>query len=136
MTGNSADTELIEKALGGERGAYEALVKRHQSYAFTLALRFTRNREDAEEIAQDSFLKAFRNLAAFQRQSKFSTWLYTIVYTTAMTHLRKRRNEFVSLEEAGSPPDAAEHSSGGAGILLERKIGRQFIEKAIERLLP
>ena|SRR5690606_33225623 len=90
MTGATEDIELINRALGGDRRAYEALVKRHQHYVFTLAMRFTRNREDAEEIAQDSFLKAFRNLASFQGQSRFTTWLYTIVYTTAMTHLRKK----------------------------------------------
>lgn len=137
MTGDSTtDIELIDKALAGERRAYEALVKRHQSYVFTLAARFTRTREDAEEIAQDSFLKAFRNLAGFQRQSKFSTWLYTIVYTTAMTHLRKRRHEFVSLDDDEHPVNTGNYHSDGAGLLLERKTGRQYIEKAIKKLLP
>ncbi len=64
---------------------------------FTLALRFSKNREDAEEIAQDCFVKAYRSLASFQQQSKFSTWLYSIVYTTAMTSLRKKRVETSSI---------------------------------------
>jgi RNA polymerase sigma factor (sigma-70 family) len=54
-------------------------------------MRFAKSREDAEEIAQDCFVKAYRSLRVFQQQSKFSTWLYSIVYTTAMTFLRKRR---------------------------------------------
>lgn len=136
MTGSSSDIALIEKALSGERGAYEALVKRHQSYVFTLAMRFTRSREDAEEVAQDSFLKAFRNLRSFQGQSRFTTWLYTIVYTTAMTHLRKRRHDFVSLDDDQHPVNTGNYQTDGAGLLLEKKIERQYIEKAIERLLP
>lgn len=138
MTGATEDIELINRALGGDRRAYEALVKRHQHYVFTLAMRFTRNREDAEEIAQDSFLKAFRNLASFQGQSRFTTWLYTIVYTTAMTHLRKKRMEFISLDDEERPVDITAHQTGAEGTasLLERKIGKHYIGKAIERLLP
>ena len=138
MTGATEDIELINRALGGDRRAYEALVKRHQQYVFTLAMRFTRNREDAEEIAQDSFLKAFRNLASFQGQSRFTTWLYTIVYTTAMTHLRKKRMEFISLDDEERPVDISAHQTGAEGTasLLERKIGKHYIGKAIERLLP
>lgn len=138
MTGATADIELIKEALGGNRRAYEALVKRHQQYVFTLALRFTRNREDAEEIAQDSFLKAFRNLGSFQGESRFTTWLYTIVYTTAMTHLRKKRIEFESLDDAERPVNISAHQADGEGTatLIERKIGKHYIGKAIERLLP
>src|SRR5690606_7511451 len=138
MTGATEDIELINRALGGDRRAYEALVKRHQQYVFTLAMRFTRNREDAEEIAQDSFLKAFRNLGSFQGQSRFTTWLYTIVYTTAMTHLRKKRMEFISLDDEERPVDISAHQTGAEGTasLLERKIGKHYIGKAIERLLP
>ncbi|QEC51813.1 RNA polymerase sigma-70 factor (ECF subfamily) [Anseongella ginsenosidimutans] len=136
MTGSNTDIELIEKALSGERRAYEALVKRHQQYVFTLAMRFTRSREDAEEIAQDSFLKAFRNLSGFQGQSKFTTWLYTIVYTTAMTHLRKKRHSFLSLDDEERPVNTAGFQSGDTASLIEKKIERQYIEKAIERLLP
>lgn len=138
MTGATADIELIKEALGGNRRAYEALVKRHQQYVFTLALRFTRNREDAEEIAQDSFLKAFRNLGSFQGDSRFTTWLYTIVYTTAMTHLRKKRIEFESLDDAERPVNTNAHQADGEGTasLIERKIGKHYIGKAIERLLP
>lgn len=136
MTGSKSDIELIEKALNGERGAYEALVKRHQSYVFTLAARFARNREDAEEIAQDSFLKAFRNLSGFKGQSKFTTWLYTIVYTTSMSHLRKKRHDFLSLDDEEHPVYATETATEGAALSLERKTERHFIEKAIARLLP
>lgn len=136
MTGTTTDIELIEKALGGERGAYEMLVRRHEQFVFTLALRFARNREDAEEIAQDSFLKAFRNLDGFQRTSRFTTWLYTIVYTTAMSHLRKKRHDFLSLDDQEQSLQLQTRGGEEAGSLLEKKIGKYYIGKAIERLLP
>lgn len=136
MTGNCTDTELIAKALDGERNAFETLVRRYQAYVFTLAMRFVRNREDAEEVAQDSFLKAFRNLAGFRERSRFSTWLYTIVYTTAMTHLRKRRPELLSLDTDHRESGPVVHPAEGAERLLDRKIGREYIRKATDRLLP
>ena len=90
MQSKLSDIELIEQTLAGDQSAYTDLVKRHQRFVFTLALRFAKTREDAEEIAQDCFIKAYRSLSSFKRQSKFTTWLYSIVYTTAMTFLRKK----------------------------------------------
>src|SRR3982750_4379866 len=99
MQSKLSDIELIQQTLGGNQSAYADLVKRHQRYVFTLSLRFSKSREDAEEIAQDCFVKAYRSLASFQQQSKFSTWLYSIVYTTAMTTLRKKRIETSSIDD-------------------------------------
>ena len=99
MQSKLSDIELIEQTLAGNQAAYTDLIKRHQRFVFTLALRFSKNREDAEEIAQDCFVKAYRSLSNFQRQSKFSTWLYSIVYTTAMTALRKKRVDTDSIDD-------------------------------------
>ena len=99
MQSKLSDIELIDQALAGNQSAYADLVKRHQRFVFTLALRFAKNREDAEEITQDCFVKAYRSLALFQRQSKFSTWLYSIVYTTAMSTLRKKRVATSSIDD-------------------------------------
>src|SRR3954466_8694245 len=99
MQSKLSDIELIEQTLGGSQAAYADLVKRHQRYVFTLALRFSKSREDAEEKAQDCFVQAYRALESFQQQSKFSTWLYSIVYTTAMTTLRKKRIETSSIDD-------------------------------------
>src|SRR6188768_2609141 len=98
MRATSSDSELIDKVLGGDTAAFSDLVTRHQRYVFTLALRFTKSREDAEEIAQDCFVKAYRSLASFQRASKFTTWLYGIVYHTSMTFLRKKRLDIASID--------------------------------------
>ena len=69
------DLELINSVLGGYTANYAVLVKRHQRFVFTLALRFAKSREDAEEIAQDCFIKAYRALGTFKQTAKFSTWL-------------------------------------------------------------
>ena len=71
------DNELISKVLSGDHQAYAGLVNRYQNYVFTLTLRMVKNREDAEEVAQDVFIKAYKYLADFRGASKFSTWLYT-----------------------------------------------------------
>src|SRR3954464_9292436 len=99
MQSKLSDIELIEQTLGGNQSAYADLVKRHQRFVFTLAMRFTKSREDAEEVAQDCFIKAYRSLNSFKQESKFSTWLYSIVYTTAMTSLRKKRIATSSIDD-------------------------------------
>src|ERR1700744_4380334 len=99
MQSKLSDTELIEQTLAGDQSAYADLVKRHQRFVFTLAMRFAKNRQDAEEIAQDCFVKVYRSLSSFQGQAKISTWLYSIVYTTAMTFLRKRRIDTDSIDD-------------------------------------
>src|SRR5678816_2326398 len=88
MSTGPSDSEIISLVLKGEHDAYALLVERYKSYVFTLTLRFTKNREDAEEVSQDIFVKAYRSLADFKGTAKFSTWLYTIVNTTCITFLR------------------------------------------------
>jgi RNA polymerase sigma-70 factor (ECF subfamily) len=67
------------------------LIEEHKAMAFTLALKILKSREDAEEVAQDSFLKAYKNVHKFEGKSKFSAWLYTIVYNTAIYKLKKKK---------------------------------------------
>ena len=92
------DKEIISRVLKGDQQVFKALVERYQDYVFTLVLRFTPNREDAEEISQDIFVKAYRSLADFRGDSKFSTWLYTIVRTTSITFLRKRKLDTTAID--------------------------------------
>src|SRR6266496_5291311 len=98
MSTGPSDTEIISQVLKGDHNAYAVLVERYKSYVFTLTLRFTKNREDAEEVSQDIFIKAYRYLADFKGAAKFSTWLYTIVNTTCITFLRKKKLEVHSLD--------------------------------------
>jgi len=136
MHKKSSDTELINKVLGGDRAAYADLMKCHQRFVFTLALRFTKNREDAEEIAQDCFIKAYRSLNTFKNTSKFSTWLYSIVYTTAMTFLRKRRLDIHSLDADGALLKVENHVSDLRSDDVEHKSKMVFVNRAINQLLP
>lgn len=84
------DNFYIEKVLSGDTSAYAALVSKHKNLVFSIALRIVNKREDAEEIAQDAFVKAFQSLKSFERKSKFSTWLYRIVYNAAVSRTRKK----------------------------------------------
>ena len=136
MQSRLSDIELIQQTLGGNQSAYADLVKRHQRFVFTLALRFSKSREDAEEIAQDCFIKAYRSLASFQQQSKFSTWLYSIVYTTAMTALRKKRIETSSIHDEENNAQIV----GQTAVLdinhAENNSRSYYLNQAIEQLLP
>jgi len=129
------DIELIRQVLAGNQAVYADLVKRHQRYVFTLALRFAKNREDAEEIAQDCFIKAYKALAGFQQQSKFTTWLYTIVYTTAMTFLRRKKLETYSLDDDAVFIEV-NHQSDFKSNLAEQKSQSYYINLAISQLSP
>ena len=136
MQSKLSDIELIEQTLAGNQAAYADLVKRHQRFVFTLALRFAKNREDAEEIAQDCFIKAYRSLSAFQRQSKFSTWLYSIVYTTAMTFLRKKRVDTDSIDDENTYIQLENSSSSHDINSAENKSRSYYLNQAITQLMP
>src|ERR1044071_6325497 len=120
LTGHN-DTEIISQVLNGDQQAYALLVNRYQNYVFTLALRFTRNREDAEEVSQDIFIKAYKALADFRGASKFSTWLYTIVNTTCITFLRKKKLDIHSLDNEKVFEVADSKDSGFRANIIEQK---------------
>ena len=136
MQSKLSDIELIEQTLAGNQAAYAELVRRHQRFVFTLAMRFSKSREDAEEIAQDCFIKAYRSLASFQKQSKFSTWLYSIVYTTAMTFLRKKRVDTDSIDDENTYIQLENQSSGLNNNMAENKSRSYYLNEAIGQLLP
>src|ERR1700754_1537866 len=136
MHSKLSDIELIQQTLSGNQSAYADLVKRHQRFVFTLAMRFAKNREDAEEIAQDCFVKAYRSLGTFQRQAKFSTWLYSIVYTTAMTFLRKRRIDTDSIDDEDTFIQVENKPSAYDLYNAETKSRSFYLNQAIEQLLP
>jgi len=136
MQSKLSDLELIQETLGGNQAAYTELVKRHQRFVFTLALRFAKSREDAEEIAQDCFIKAFRSLASFQGQSKFSTWLYSIVYTTAMTFLRKKRLDTDSIDDENTYIQVENQTSAFDVNNAENRSRSFYLNQAIGQLLP
>ena len=100
------DIFYIGQVLNGKQSAFSYLVERHKDHAFNLALRICCNREDAEEIAQDAFVKAYRSLSQFKMKSSFATWFYRIVYNTSISLVRARKKEPLSLEDF--PADATD----------------------------
>ncbi len=122
-----ADTYLIERARGGDTEAVTELYRRHERRVYNLALRTLGNPWDAADVAQEAFIKAFRNLGSFKGDARFSTWLHRIVVNAAYDHLRRQRPEPMDgeiLEEVSGP--------GGAGAVVGS--GRGGIDPAIDGL--
>ena len=135
-----ADEQLVAEALGGSQAAFRELVRRYERPVFNLVVRMVRDRETAEDLSQDSFVKAFSRLATYRaEQGKFSNWLFKIAHNTALDHLRRGTLVTVSLEpqdpyEGGglqavvsdpddpSPLDAA--VAGSLSEALEAGLGR------------
>jgi RNA polymerase sigma-70 factor (ECF subfamily) len=136
MSTGPSDSEIISQVLKGDHNAYSLLVERYKSYVFTLTLRFTKNREDAEEVSQDIFIKAYRYLADFKGTAKFSTWLYTIVNTTCITFLRKKRLDVQSLDDERTFEVADSKDSGFQANQVEQKSRQNMVNQAIALLNP
>lgn len=129
------DHHYIEKTLQGNLNAYGQLIQKHEKYVFTLALRILKNREEAEEAAQDAFMKAFHSLKNFEGNSKFTTWLYKIVYNESLGRLRKSKNYTVQFEEIGEPANSSvDYLDGLKSLqLIERK---ELIQQGLDTIKP
>lgn len=131
MSTELSDTLIINLVLNGNQQAYALLVNRYQQFVFTLVLRMVNSREEAEEIAQDVFLKAFKGLASFNGNSKFSTWLYTITNNTTLSFLRKKKVSIQSLDTDSVMLEADSKDSGVQANLVEQKSKSQLLDRAI-----
>ena len=92
------DNWYIDRVKNGDREAFATLIEKHKSMVYTVAYRIVKNHEDAEELTQDAFLKVFQSIGQFEQRSKFSTWLYRIIYNAAISSIRKKRIESTMLE--------------------------------------
>ena len=132
MKTNETDNSIIERILAGDKSGYRDLANRHKDYAFTVAFKITGKREDAEEIAQDAFVKAFKALSTFNQEAKFTTWFYRIVFNAALMFKRKNRIQTEDIELSQSaqfiPADTANE--------LKVSEQRQYIQKAFNHLSP
>jgi RNA polymerase sigma-70 factor (ECF subfamily) len=132
MQGKS-DIEYIEQVMAGNAGSFSHVVARHKDHAFNLAYRICGNREEAEEITQDSFVKAYRALGEFRMKSSFSTWLYRIVYNTAISYIRGRKKGALSLEDF--PADAVDFLADcETEIEAEREYRNSLLNFALQKL--
>lgn len=136
MQAAPSDKEILTRVLQGEQRAYEVLVTRYQSFVFSVALRYTKNREDAEELAQNAFIKAYRFLNDYRGDAKFSTWLYTIVSSLCLTFLRKKKLPVHSIDQDGMFELADSVDSGLRANIVEEKSKIKLVNDAIALLNP
>lgn len=93
MNTNQTDTFYINAILEGDTNAYATLIDKYKNMVYSLSLKMLIQKEEAEEAAQDSFIKAYTNLSKFEGKSKFSTWLYKITYRNCLDRIKKNRNQ-------------------------------------------
>ncbi len=127
------DNYYIEQVLGGNTEAFSFLVKKYQDMIYGLSLKMLRNAEDAEELAQDTFVKAFRSLSSYKGTSKFSTWLYRIAYNAAISAMRKRKFELLSLDEQRISDQEEMKIQQQFGQIRKEELS-SYLQKAIESL--
>src|SRR3989449_11449263 len=138
----SDDLALVHASKNGDVAAFEELVKRYDGKLFRIAQHLTHNREDAEDIVQEAFLKAFQHLGQFRENSKFSTWLIRITLNQSLMKLRKRRptrevsidNNFQS-EEDSHPIDVADWAPNPEELYSVAEL-REILRKTLQELGP
>jgi RNA polymerase sigma factor (sigma-70 family) len=122
------DYLLIDRVLSGETAVYSDLIDRYKRYVFAITWKILLVRGEAEEATQDTFIKAFQALKGFNRDSKFSTWLYRIAFNTSISYKRKQRRQFVSIESAIIGYDQEGENN------LEKSDKKKFLYQALEKL--
>lgn len=136
------DVALVERARAGDAAAFEKLVRQYDRPIFRVAQHITQNREDAEDIVQDVFLKAYNKLNQFQGNSKFSTWLTRIAVNESLMRLRKRKtsrtvsmDQDVQTEEGSIPRDFADWTPDPEQQYSQSELG-DILQKTIAGLAP
>ena len=131
----SADADLISRAAGGDPSAFQAIVERHRSMVYRVAYQFAGNHHDAEDIAQDVFIKVYRSLDRFRQDAQLTSWMYRIVMNACIDHRRRQRSAIAAPfgDEAeqrmlntpeGTPGPEERAYAGELGQVLESEIGR------------
>ncbi len=130
------DVALVQRVRAGDISAYDTLVRKYERQIFRIAQHITQNREDAEDVMQDAFLKAYEKLDQFQGNSKFYTWLVRIAVNESLMRLRKRRtgkmvsiDEDLETEEGSVPRDFADWAPESGTELHPVRAGRDSQEK-------
>lgn len=141
----ATDQEVVARALGADEAAYRELVRRYERPVFSLVFRMVRDRELAEDLAQETFIKVLNAIGSYRPEYKFSSWVFKIANNTAIDHLRRRELDTLSIE--GSPhamtPEAVEATALQLGtpkaspldVVVARELGGA-IEDAIRTLRP
>jgi len=129
--GNSdADAELVERYLAGDMTAFDELMIRYERQIYRLCYRFVENRDDAMDLAQEVFIKAFEHLGSFRRESSLKTWLYRIAMNHCINHKKKHSQEFVEVNEyTGSVMSSVQSQ-------LEEREQREHLRRMVQQLPP
>jgi RNA polymerase sigma-70 factor (ECF subfamily) len=123
------DQAAVERVLGGDLTGFEEIVRRWQSPLINLAYRFCHDRQRAEEMAQEAFLRAYRNLAKWRKDAVFSTWLFALAANVYRTELRRDPGRTVGLEEIDEPQDTRANDGG-----LEQEDSNRAVRRAVQGL--
>ena len=130
LSDSSPDTELVERYLAGDMTAFDELMIRYERQIYRFCYRFVDNREDAMDLAQDVFIKAFEHLGSFRGESSLKTWLYRIATNHCINHVRKHSQEFVEVTEDTGRIVASVHSD------MEDREQREQFRRLVKRLPP
>ena len=130
---SNTDQIYIDKVLGGDSNAFSWLVDKYKNLAYTVALKIVKNNEDAEEVAQDSFIKAYTQLHTFKGESKFSTWLYTIVYRNSITKIRKKKITTTNIDAYVIENQKSDYDFPQIEAIKNEE-QKEYVAKAIDRL--
>lgn len=135
---DGADTFILAQARAGNRDAFRAIVERHSRAVFRVAYRVTGNEQDAEDVVQDTFLKAYAELARFESRSGLGTWLHRIAANCAIDLLRKRPRKTVSHDDEDAAPLVERLASTDAGPerLAQGRQMRARLDEAMADLTP
>ena len=129
------DEYYIREILKGDSGSFSQLVDKYSHLAFSLSMKLLNQSEDAEEAAQDSFIKAYNSLSSFQNSSTFKTWFFRIVYNTSISRLRTRKNNEVKIEDV-KISDAEINDTENAIGQLNSEDRQKYLQIGLERLEP
>lgn len=133
MSDNPECKQLVRSVKAGDTGAFQQLVEKYQNLAFTVAFNIVKNREDAEEVVSDAFIKVYKNIVQHNEASKFSSWLFKIVYNTALSRIRKKKLEMFSMDASVYEKDyGISNSDGWSSLVYEDQ--KAFIQQALEKL--
>ncbi len=129
------DEYYIREILKGDTGSFSQLVERYSHLAFSLSMKLLNQREDAEEAAQDSFVKAYNSLSSFQSSSTFKTWFFRIIYNTSISKLRTRKNFEVKFDDVKITDSEINYTENAIGQ-LNSEDRQKYLQIGLERLAP
>lgn len=131
---NDADADLVPAAQAGDLDAFEALVRRYQARIVGLARNYTRNGADAEDLAQDVFVRVYRSLVQFRGESQFRTWLYRIALNVARSHHARRGRQQAVWGDSGADREQPYDPPGAGASIEDTLVRREAIAQALADL--